>query len=1090
MYGAFKFDSAMKSEGMKPIIGCEIYVAPEDHTERTVQDGLKYYHLLLIAKNQKGYKNLIKLVSIGHMEGFYYKPRVDMKTIAKYSEGIIALSACLGGMVSKEFLRNDPEKAKKHAIQLKDTFTDGFYLELQRNGIEEQEGVNQQVLSLAKEIDVPVVATCDAHYLNKEDSTVQEVLWCIADGKTLDDPTRRKMETQEFYVKTPEEMEELFKDIPEAIENTQKIVESIEDFEISFGRIEPKYKHLPEGKTSKEYLKDLAYEGVEKKYGEFTDALKERTDYELSVIDEKGYNDYFLIVYQIVGFCRKNGIVVSMRGSGTGSIVAYGIDITSIDPIGWQLYFERFLNPERKSAPDFDIDLEDTRRHEVIDFVQKEFGEESVRQIITFSKLQTRQAIRDVSRVLSLDLAVADQLSKMVEIVFGKAKSLDYMIEENSEFAEIINSSDAYKNMADIVRKVSGLARGVSTHACGVLITPEPVTEYVAIQRDSHGEGIGIAQFEFGELEAVGLMKFDFLGLRNLGIIGTTLKKIEATRGEKIDLMNIDYNDPEAFGVINRTETVGVFQLESDGMKKTIKEIKPETVEEICYLVAAFRPGPMQFIPQYTAVKRGEEEPKYLFPELEPILSITNGVITYQEQVIKIAVDIGGYSMGRADILRKAMGKKKVDVMEAEKPVFLEGAMAKGYDKESLEELWELLLKFANYGFNKAHSAMYATVAYWTAYLKGRYPLEFMAALLEGDLGNFERTAIDLDECRRLGIDVKPPSINESIKYFKVEDQDKKIIRFGLGAIKNVGDDAVKAIVEEREKNGDYKNFDDFIYRNIEHKVQKRAIEYLIMAGVLDEFGDRNQMIEGLTNLHELYRKEKKSAAEGQFDLFSTPGDVKLTITHPSKLPDVQHVTVHQMLEWEKDLLGLYLSSHPLDDLQEFFQEKGAIPISQLHEMDASRKIVVVGGIAVNVKRIVTKKGDNMAFLSVEDKSGQIDMVVFPTTYEEMKDELQPNVPMLFAGKVNVRNEEKSFILAKAKVIDPDKFGSNFKGITFRIRESHSEDEIVELRKFIDQGNGTVPVRIIIIDDGGEKIVKISKKVDPDSAQPFEQKFR
>lgn len=1059
LYGAYKFHTEMKANDLKPIIGCEINVAPRGRDQKEHGIDNKYFHLTLLAMNKEGYRNLVKMVSIGHMEGYYYKPRVDIETLEKYNKGIIAMSACLSGVLSKPLQEGKYKQAKQAGEKYKEIFKDRFFIEIMRNGIELQEKVNIDLLKISKELDIPVVATVDSHFLNREDAEVQEVLWAIADGKTIHDESRRRLPTNEFYVKTPEEMKELFKDLPEALENTQKIDSMIEDYEMSYGRIEPQYQYLPKGKDSREYLKDLAYEGVEKKYGKFDKALKERTDYELSVIDEKGYNDYFLIVWQIVDFCRKNGIVVSMRGSGTGSIVAYGIDITSIDPLAWGLYFERFLNPERKSAPDFDIDLEDSRRHEVIKYVQDEFGEESVRQIITFSKLQTRQAIRDVSRVLGIDLGIADQLSKMVEIVFGKAKPIDHMIEVNQEFADIINANDENKRMADIVRKVSGLARGVSTHACGVLITPDPVTEYVAVQRDAHGEGIGIAQFEFEELEDVGLMKFDFLGLRNLGIVGTTLKKVKASKGIDIDLMKIDYEDKDTFGVINRLETVGVFQMESDGMKKTIKEIKPESVEELCYLVAAYRPGPMQFIPEYVAVKRGEQEAHYLFPDLEPILSITNGVVTYQEQVIRIAVDIGGYTMGAADILRKAMGKKKMDVMEKEQPVFIKGGIANGYNEKNLKALWELLVKFANYGFNKAHSAMYATVAYWTAYLKAHYPLEFMASLLEGDMGNFERTTLDLEECTRLGFTVLPPSINKSTNYFSIEGEGT--IRFGMGAIKNVGKDIIKYIVEEREEDGDFKHLDDFVYRMLAGKLQPRAVEYLIMAGALDEFGDRNALIQILPNVFDKYKKQRTREDLGQMDIFSmSNGDSKVE-TEKTEIVVEEPTPVHQILEWEKELLGLYFSSHPLDDLQEFFEAKKVIPIKGLQEKK-NRQLVILGVLITNIKRITTKKGDRMAFLSVEDKSGTIDVIIFPRTYEEIKDTFEANKPILIAGRVNVRDEEKSIILEKAMHVDPSKFSSNFKGIIYKISPAHTDKQIMKLKKFIKDNPGGTTVKVIM----------------------------
>lgn len=1090
MYGSFKFYNKMKDAGLKPIVGCEVYVAPEDHKERALQDGLKYYHMVLLAKNQIGYRNLMKIVSIGHMEGLYYKPRVDAAVLKAHSEGIIALSACLGGVVAKEFLRDRPEKAEENAIKYSEIFKDNFYIEIQRNGFVEQDEVNPKLIELARKLKLPIVATCDAHYLNKADSLVQEVLWCIADGKTLDDPTRRKSGgTQELYVKSSEEMEELFKDIPEAIENTQKIVDDVEVYSTKFDRIEPHYLDLPEGETPEEHLRKLVLEGAERRYGDLTPEILERIDYELDVINDKGYNNYFLLVYDFVRFCVENDIMVGARGSAVGTIVGYALNIAGVDPIKWDLIFERFLNPGRDSPPDIDLDISDEKRQQLIDYAREKYGESNVRQIITFSKLQTRAAIRDVSRVLGIDLQIADQLSKMVEIVFGKAKDIDYMIEHNKEFAEIVNSSDKMKEMVEIVRSISGLCRGVSMHACGVIITPDPVENYAPIQPDNKGTGVGMSQYEMSDVEYIGLLKLDFLGLRTMNIIDTALKKIERHKGVKLDLSTIDEKDNDVYDVLQEGHTVGVFQLESDGMKKTIKQIKPADPEDLCYLLAAYRPGPMEFIPEYVAVKNGEKEAEFLIDDLEPILGVTNGVVTYQEQVMRIARDLAGYSMAEADILRRAMGKKKMEVMEAEKPKFVSGGVAQGYAEDRMEQVWELLLKFANYGFNKSHAAAYAMVSYYTAYLKYHYPMEFMAALLEGDLENFDRIIKDLEECDRLRIKVFPPSINSSIKYFNVEDDNKKIIRFGLGAIKNVGEDAVEAVVVEREKNGPYLNFDDFVYRNV-GKVQKRAIEYMIMSGSLDDFGDRNQMVEALPTLYEMYKKDRKSALEGQFDLFAESGDVKINVTNQSKLPDVKQASVHQMLEWEKELLGVYLSSHPLDNLQEFFQKKGAITLMQVNEMEPSRKVIITGGIAANVRRIVTKNNDNMAFLMVEDKTGQMDMVVFPSVYEELKDELQPNVPLLIAGKLNDRNGEKSFIIEKAKVIDPERFGSNFKGHTFKVRDEHSQDEILELRNFIKENPGNDDVRIILYEEGGERIIPIKTGIRiNDKAEALLERF-
>lgn len=1076
VHGVYKFQTSMKEAGLKPILGCEIYIAPRTMEEKEFGIDNKYNHLVLLAKDFEGYKNLIKIVSVAHMEGFYYKPRIDIGTLAKHSKGLIALSACLAGPIARPILQKNKKLAEENASKYAKIFKDNFYIEVQRNGMEEQEIVNKELIRIAKKLDLPLVATCDAHYLNKEDAEIQEVLWCISDGYTMDDPKRRTMPTNEFYVKTKDEMEELFEDLPQAVENTQKIVDQIEEYDIAFDRIKVPYIDLPKDTNARDYLKKITIEGLERKYGKVTKDLLKRIEYELKIIHDKGYDDYFLVVRDLVIFCRENDIVVGMRGSGCGSVVAYAIDITDIEPIEWELYFERFLNPERPSPPDFDIDIADKRRDEVIDYTIEKYGAENVKQIGTFSKLQTRQAIRDVARVIGVDLKVADELSKMVEIVFGKAKSLDYMIEHNNEFAEIINSSEKTQRLARIVRKVAGLRRGVSTHACGIIITPKPLVEYCAIQRDSHGEGIGMTQFEMADVEAIGLMKFDFLGLRNLNVLGSALKKIENTKGVKISLRDVDPNDKKTYELIRSGHTVGVFQLESAGMKRTIKMLKPETMEDISYILSAYRPGPMQFIPEYAKVKKGEAEPDYVIEDLEPILGVTNGVITYQEQVMKIAQVVAGYSLGGADILRRAMGKKKLKVMKAEKPKFIEGGVKNGFKKEDVERLWEKLIQFANYGFNKAHSASYATIAYWTAYLKANYPLQYMAALLEGDLDNFDRVILDLNECERMGIDVLPPNINKSGFYFTTEGDNS--IRFGLGGIKNVGNDLVKSVVKEREENGDYLHLDDFVHR-IFDDLNKKAIEYLIMSGTMDSFGDRSAQLQILGDIYNREKAQKKSQELGQIDIFSLNKDKdEKDFVPKTPLPENMKTEAPQILEWEKELLGLYFSSHPLDNLEEFFEEKHVISIAQALEETKNNGKMILGVMVTKIRKITTKKGDMMAFLTIEDKTGKTDAVVFPKVYEELKTSLQENVPMLIAGRMNVRDGEKSIILQKAKYIDTKKHSSKFDGVVFRIRNSHSEEEIAELKKYIQSSNGSTPVKIIVKNNGKRKSVVLKKQID------------
>lgn len=1071
MYGVFKFYNEMKNNELKPIIGCELYIAPRSHHEKVMGIDNKYFHLTVLAKNLIGYKNLMKLVSIGNMEGYYFKPRVDTETLFKYSEGLIVLSGCLSGILSRRINNGHLNDAIDEAKKYKNVFKENFFIEIQRLNIPEQEKINEELLKISESLNIEAVATYDSHYLEKGDHNLQEILWAISDGKTLDDPTRRVINTKESYIKSETEALEDFKDRPDLIENTDKIFNMIEDYDITFGRLEPNYDDIPKGITPKEFLKQRVYEGAKEKYNEVTEDISKRIDYELEIIDDKGYNNYFLVVADFVKFCNENNIMVSARGSAVGSVVAYCMNIANIDPIKWGLFFERFLNPGRNSPPDVDLDLSDIRRQEVIKYAQEKYGKDNVKQIITFSKLQTRQAIRDVSRVLGIDLVTADKLSKLVKVEFGKTKPIDYMMEHNPEFAELVNSSDKTKEMAEIVKKIAGLARGVSMHACGVIIAPTPVVDYSPIQPDSKKEDVGMTQYEMSDIEPIGLLKLDFLGLRNLSIIDNALRKVERTTGQKLNLEKINTEDEKVYEQLESGHTIGVFQLEGDGMTKALMQIDPRNPEDICYLLAAYRPGPIQFIPDYVAVKKGEKKIEYLIPELEPILSVTNGVITYQEQVMKIAADIAGYTLSEADNMRRAMGKKKMDIMQAEMEKFIEGGKNKGFPEDKLKELSELLIKFANYGFNKSHAAAYAIISYNTAYLKTYYPLEYMAAMLEADLGRFDDVIKDTLECNRMGIKVLPPSINKSGLYFTVEDGQEKAIRFGMGSIKNVGGDIIKLLVKERDKNGFYISLDDLVFRMMPQKLQLKTCEYLIMAGAMDEWGDRQAMINVLPKIYEKAKKYNEMISQGQIDLFMGNSNSKVTFP-TTPLPQDVKTAVHQILHWEKDLLGLYFSSHPLDNLQEFFIKKNAKTIREI-KAGKPNSLVILGCLITNVKRITTKKDERMAFLTVEDKTGSIDVLVFPRTYEELKDTFEANKPILIAGKLSFRDNNPSIILEKCMYVNEDKFSSNFKGLILKITPKHKEKEIKELKEYIIQNPGDTPVRVITSQKGETKTIDL-----------------
>ncbi|MEI6462428.1 MAG: DNA polymerase III subunit alpha, partial [bacterium] len=901
MYGLYEFWAECKANNIKPIIGCEVYVAPRTRFDKDPKLDKKRYHLTLLAKNLVGYHNLMKICSYGQLEGYYYKPRVDKEILEKYSEGIIATTGCLSSPVNRNLLHGEDKEAYEWANFFKRIYKD-LFVELQRNGVEESEGLIPKQVKLAKDLDLPLIATCDAHYLNKGEASVQEINWCIRDAKLLSDPDRKQKWSEEFYVKSHDEMAELFKDYPEAIENTGKIAELVEFYSIKYDRVQPLFPDVPANETPKTLLRKLCIYGAMLKFGtpdgiklildflgitkeqfdtksvyiKLKDALAflekhadaesfvpkeivERLDYELGVIETKGYNDYFLIVSDFLNWSKSNGIMAGVRGSVGGSLVAYVSSITDINPLKWELYFERFLNPQRPSPPDIDSDIQDDRRDELVEYISQKYGKDHMSAICALGRMKSRAAIRDIARVMGIDLQMADKLSKLVIVKFGKPYSIKDMMAKVKEFADIVNADPQLGHLIEVVQKVENMARHASTHACGLLITPKPVIEYVPLQYDK--EGRIITQMEMKPLEELGLMKFDILGLANLSIIKNTLILIEKYHGKTIDVWKIPSDDKATFETLQRGDTTAVFQLESDGMKKYLRDLKPETLEDICFMCAAYRPGPMQFIPDYIACKHGQKEPSYLIPELEPILKKTYGFAIYQEQVIRIAVEIAGYSMGEADILRRAMGKKIKEVMAAEREKFIAGCIKRGHTKEVAEKLFEYLMPFADYGFNKSHAAGYAMIAYQTAYLKTHYPIEFVGGLMQSDLVVADKLHRDIEEARNLGIKVLKPDINESELEFSVETLDKTKtvapvegetreelvrrlgLRFGLGGIKTINRKVVEEIMLEREKNGKFKSLDDLIGRMTIEKLTKKTMEVLIQTGALDQFGSRSQLL-------------------------------------------------------------------------------------------------------------------------------------------------------------------------------------------------------------------------------------------------------
>lgn len=1022
LHGSYEFWKLCKENDIKPIIGCELYLAPRSRHDKVHKIDDKPYHLTVLAKNQKGYQNLIKLVSLAHLEGFYRFPRVDKELLEQYHEGLIVLSGCMSGIVSKHLLQDNWADAEKEAKWFRKVFGDDYFLELQRFEKQESIDLSNKIIELSKVTGIPLATSADVHYISNDDWEVQEVVWAVYDGKTLSDLHRRRAWTKELYLKSADELVERFKDVPEAIENTQKIVDSIEFVNMEYERVQPIYKDIPKGKTAKSVLSEKAYKGAKNRYGKLTKDLKERVDFELKIIDDKGYNHYFLVVGDIMQWSREHDIVVSCRGSVAGSVVAYSLGITNIDPIVWELYFERFLNPERNSPPDVDMDLQDDARDQVIKYIEEKYGKENITAICTFGRLKSKAAIRDVARVMEIDLSIADKLSKMVQVLFGKTKSIDFMLENDSEFKSIIESDPKLMKLAEYVRKIEVNARHISVHACGYLITPEPVMNYVPLRRESKGGERIITHHEFVPLEKMGLMKFDFLGLANLTIIKNAIEKVRKKLGNNdYKVEDIPFDDKKTYELLTRGNTHGIFQVESEGMRKYLRKLKPQNMEDICFMLAAYRPGPMQYIDPYINRKYGREKVEYLIPEMEPIVQKTYGFAIYQEQVIRIAVDIAGYTMGQADELRRAMGKKIKEVMDAEEPKFKAGVLKKGFNQKIADQLWEYMLPFADYGFNKAHSASYAVVTYWTAYLKAHFPLEYMAALLEHHLQNVDEVRDDINECERMGIEVLPPDVNKSDVNFTIEEG--KAIRLGLAAIKNVGTKPCEEIVKTRnDGNGEFKSLEDCFQRLNLHNINKKTIEFLIKVGAFDSLADRAvslQLLAGLYDSHAKLQKEKEGGQTGMFEvglgLESGHNGVNVTFT------GIPLATDAQKLAWEKELLGVYITQHPLKEIAEFMDVINAVDVGSL-TIDFDGKIIKTVALISSLKRTVTKKDNkSMAILTLEGLNGKIPAVIFPRTYEQSGNEIDEGDIVYVKGTVTDREGSPNLLINEIKKIDVDK---------------------------------------------------------------------
>jgi len=1026
LYGAVEFFQKAKKAGIKPIIGCEIYVTSDMFDKNPGPDNRRF-HLTLLVKNKTGYKNLVRLITKSHLEGFYYKPRIDKNLLRQYADGLICLSGCMQSELVHLIYSNQMEKAETTAKEYREIFGDGnFYIEIQPHFIKsDNKNLYVDVINFAKKLNIPLLASNDVHYINKEDEDYHDVLIAIGTGNKVSDSNRLSLKGFDLSLKSAEEMAEFFKELPEAIENTEKIVNAI-DFEFDMGKLQFPPFELPDGETSENYLEKLATSGLKGRFGynslkEAPEELANRFRFELDIIKKTGFASYILIVWDIVNWAKSQGIAVGPgRGSAAGSLISYLIGITNLDPIKYALLFERFLNPDRIEPPDIDLDFADHRRNEVLDYIARKYGREHVAQIITFGTMAARAAIRDAGRALGFSYGFCDRIAKMVP--FGPNVTLEKALAEIAELKQATDTDPQARQLIQTAKKLEGVARHASTHACGVVITKDPIINYMPLQwavKSSGKQGEEqalVTQYEMRSVTALGLLKMDILGLRNLTIIEKTLELIEKNYGKKINIYDIPLNDPETFKLLQRADTTGVFQLESSGMRRYLRELKPTELENIIVMVAAFRPGPMEFIPTYIARKNGKEKVTYIHPKLEPILKNTYGVAIYQEQVLKIANQLAGFTLAEADILRKAVGKKIKKLLDEQSEKFVKGLISNGVDAQTAEKIWNFIEPFARYGFNRSHAACYALIAYQTAYLKTKYPAEFMTSLLNAESFDLDRIAVLMNEAKTMGIEILPPDINESLENFTLiptpsgRDPDRSVgvkIRFGLSAIKNLSQNAIESIIKKRQGNH-FSNLDNFLERIPASDLNKKSLEALIKCGALDTFGERRML---LTNLEEISRylrdisKNKNSTQIGLFDSYSH--------LSPLKLAKIEPVTKKEKLAWEKEFLGLYTSEHPMQEYREII-EKRSLSIQKIKPSLINQR-VAIGGIISSVQKFVTKNGRLMLFTKLEDWANKIEVVVFPDTLEKNPEVWQEEKIVMVQGKVSERDGTLSIICDSAQ---------------------------------------------------------------------------
>ena len=1074
LYGAIEFYQTCRAAGIKPIIGVETYVAPEGHRNKRAKVDEKNHHLVLLAANNEGYQNLIKLVTIAHLEGFYYRPRIDHDLLRQYSRGLIALSACLKGEIPAAILNDDLAGAERLIQTYQDIFgRDNFYLELQHHPSRpQQEQVNAALKSLSAATNAPLVATADSHYLRPEDAEAQDILLCIHLKKQLSDPDRMSMAADDLSLKSAVEMAAIFAATPAALANTVSLAARC-NVTIELGRVQLPHYDVPSGAAPMDELRRLAEAGIAGRYGRATAVIQERLAYELSVIAKTGFASFFLIVQDFVNWAKNQGIVVGPgRGSAAGSIASYLLNITNVDPLKYNLLFERFLNPERIAMPDFDIDFADVRRDEVLRYVEQRYGSDHVSQIITFGTMAARAAIRDVGRVLGLPYAYCDRVAKLIPMF----ATLDKAMAEVAELKDIYQNDPEAKRLLDGAKKLEGVARHASRHACGVIITKEPLDHYVPLQYAGPDDKSIITQYSLHPIEDLGLLKIDFLGLSNLTTLETCIRLVKKTRGIDLDLDASAYDDPATFRLLQRGETTGVFQLESGGMRRYLRELKPTSLEDIIAMVALYRPGPMELIPQFIAGKHGKVKPTYLDPRLEPILRPTYGVAVYQEQVMQLARDIAGFTLGEADVLRKAVGKKITKLLREQRDKFIVGAVHSGTKKNVAEKIFDFIEPFARYGFNRSHAACYAVIAYQTAYCKANYPAEFMAALLTSDQHNTDRIAIEIDDARRMGLQVLPPDLNESAASFTVVDDasgQPKRIRFGLNAVKNVGDHLVSAIMAERQAGGLFASLDD-VLRRVQHKdLNKKSLESLIKVGALDAFGERQALRENVEDLLKYAKGADDEATKRQSSLFAS-----LPVRHAPalKLKAAIPASKAQRGQWEKELLGLYLSDHPLSEHRDWLR-RTAKSITDVR--DAGRGSFKVGGLVTNVKRISTRANESMAFVKLEDQTGTVEAVVFPSIYRQTQPFWTDGRLVVIEGKSSARDGEFKILVDRVwDLVQLRDATPAPRRLLLRLPlETASPAVFAALKSLLARSGGDLPVELLVTRGSQEKFLPTEHRV-------------